>query len=145
VALTKRKLLFVAEYLADPKGNARQAVIRAGFSEKRANVTASELLKDPEVKAAIEHKRDLHLKKLDVDAKMVIVDILSARERCIEAGSAAWAIAARLKCDELLGRYLKMWTEKIELGFEEEIMKRLEAGRKRASLPAAPKAEAKST
>jgi phage terminase small subunit len=135
MALTKKKRLFVAEYLADPKGNARQAVIRAGFSVKRANVTASELLKDPEMKAAIEHKRNEHLKKLEIDAKMVLTDILQTRERCIEAGTAAWAITHRLKCDELLGRYLKLWTEKIEVGFGEEIMKRLEAGRKRAALP----------
>lgn len=65
LALTKRKLLFVAEYLADPKANGSQAAIRAGFSEKRAKVTASELLKDPEVKAAIEHKRNKRLQKLD--------------------------------------------------------------------------------
>jgi hypothetical protein len=141
MALTKRKQLFVAEYLADPKSNATQAVIRAGFSEKRAKVTASELLKDSEIKAAIEHKRNQRLAKLDIDANLVLADIIASRERCIEAGSAGWAIAARLKCNELLGRYLKMWTEKLEVGFDEELMKRLEAGRKRASLPPTCKTE----
>ena len=137
MALTKRRQLFVAEYLSDPKCNGTQAAIRAGFNEQRAKVTACELLKDPEIKAAIEQKRNKRLEKLDIDANLVLADILSTRDRCIEAGVGAWQIAARLKCDELLGRYLKLWTEKIELGADDALMDLLRAGRKRAGLPPA--------
>jgi phage terminase small subunit len=135
MALTKRKQLFVAEYLADPKSNGAQAVIRAGFSEKRAKVTASELLKDPEIKAAIEHKQNQRLAKLDINANLVLAGLLELRDRCVEAGSGAWQTAGLLKVYELLGRHLKMFTDKVELGFDEELVKRLEAGRKRVALP----------
>ncbi len=143
MALTKKKQLFVAEYLADPKANATQAVIRAGFSEKRAKITASELLKDPEIKAAIQSKQERRLAKLEIDANLVLAGLLELRDRCREAGSGAWQTAGLLKVYELLGRHLKMFTEKIEVGFDEELMKRLEAGRKRAGLPAPTKTEPK--
>jgi phage terminase small subunit len=143
VALTKRKRLFVAEYLADPKCNASEAAIRAGFSEKRAKVTASELLKDPEVTAAIEHKRNQRLARLDIDANLVLAGLLELRDRCIEAGAGSWQTAGLLKVYELLGRHLKMFTEKIEVGLDEELIKRLEAGRKRTALLVAPKTESK--
>jgi len=44
---------------------------------------------------------------------------------------------------ELLGRHLKMFTEKIEVGLDEKLIKRLEAGRKRTALPVAAKTESK--
>jgi phage terminase small subunit len=132
MALTKRKILFVAEYLADPKANATQAAIRAGFSAARAKVTGSELLKDPEVKAAIEHKRNKRLEKLEIDADMVLTDILATRDRCIEAGSGNWQTQGRLRCNELLGRHLKMFTDKVEFTADEAFIARLEAGRQRA-------------
>jgi hypothetical protein len=134
MALTKRRQLFVTEYLANPKQPAAWAAVRAGFSQKRARETASELLKDPEIKAAMEHQLMKRLEKIEITERTVLLDILGARERCIEAGSGAWQTAGRLKCDELLGKYLKMWVEKVEIGIDDALMERLVAGRKRAGL-----------
>jgi phage terminase small subunit len=141
MGLTKRRQLFVTEYLANPKQPAAWAAVRAGFSEKQARETASELLKDPEIKAAIEHQLMKRLEKIEINEKNVLLDILAARERCIEAGAGAWQTTGRLKCDELLGKYLKMWVERVEVGLEEELIQRLTAGRKRAGLPAATEAK----
>lgn len=145
MALTKRRQLFVLEYVADPKCNATQAAIRAGYGEARAKVTGSELLRDPEIKAAIEHRRNKrfeNLEELDVNEKLVLTELCAIRDRAIEAGSGAWQMQTRLRVTELMGRYLKMWTEKVELGLDQQLMELLTAGRKRVGLlPAKEKAE----
>jgi len=76
-------------------------------------------------------------------ANLVLAGLLELRDRCIEAGAGSWQTAGLLKVYELLGRHLKMFTEKIEVGFDEELIKRLEAGRKRTALPVAAKTESK--
>ena len=140
MALTRRRQLFVAELLANPRKPAAWAAVRAGFSEKRAKETASELLKDPEVKAAIEQKLTSKLEKVEVNEKLVLTGLLRTIERCIEAGSGAWQTAGILKAYELLGRHLKMFSDKLEVDLGTEIMEALAAGRKRAGL-AAPQGE----
>ena len=136
MALTRRRQLFVAELLANPGKPAAWAAVRAGFSEKRAKETASELLKDPEVKAAMEQKLTGKLEKLEVNEKLVLTGLLRTIERCIEAGSGAWQTAGILKAYELLGRHLKMFSDKLEVDLGTEIMEALAAGRKRAGLRA---------
>lgn len=51
-ATEARRARFVAEYLANPNGT--RAAINAGYAEKGAHVTGSRLLRDPNVRAAIE-------------------------------------------------------------------------------------------
>lgn len=50
--LNPKRAAFVAEYPKDKNG--KQAAIRAGYSPRSAEVTASRLLRDAKVKAAIE-------------------------------------------------------------------------------------------
>ena len=137
MGLTKKRQLFVAEFLANPGKPAAWAAVRAGFSEKRAKETASELLKDPEIQEAIERKMVSKFETIAVDQKLVRAELLRHIDRCKAAGSGSWQSSGILKCLELLGRELKMWTEKVEVGFDEELIKLLEAGRKRAALPTA--------
>jgi len=66
------------------------------------------MMRDPEVTKLIVDKMESIFKKLDVTAEAVIEDIVKARESAIEAGNIAWAVSARLKCDELLGKHLGM-------------------------------------
>jgi len=140
MALTKRRQLFVHEYVTNPKAGQTKAAIRAGFSEKRAKETACELMKDPEIKAAIERKLTGQLESVQVDQKLVVTGLLRTIERCIDAGSGAWQTAGILKAYELLGRHLKMFTDKVEIDLGERIMEALTAGRKRAGLAAVEKA-----
>ena len=137
MALTRRRQLFVSELLANPGKPAAWAAMRAGFSEKRAKETASELLKDPEVKAAIEQKLTSKFEKVEVNQTLVLTGLMRTIERCIDAGSGAWQTAGILKAYELLGKHLKMWAEKVEVDFGPEIIEALAAGRKRAGLPEA--------
>jgi phage terminase small subunit len=135
LGLTRRQQLFCHELLANPDKPAAWAAVRAGFSEKRAKETASELLKHPGIKAAIEQKLTSKFEKVEVSEKLVLTGLLRTIERCIEAGSGAWQTAGILKAYEMLGRHLKMFSDKVEVDFGEEILQILAAGRKRAGLP----------
>ena len=64
MALRKMQQAFVNEYVADPRGNATQAAIRAGYASARAKITACELMKNPEIQQAIERKTSQQLEKL---------------------------------------------------------------------------------
>lgn len=129
MALHWRKQLFVAEYVAHPELNATQVAERCGYTGAHVKQRAYELLRDPEVKAAIEHSRQQLVAKIELTAEDVIKDILATRQRCVQNGDCAWAVAGRLKCDELLGKYLKMWEDKIEFSFADDLAARLKKAR----------------
>lgn len=129
MSLHWRKQLFVAEYVAHPELNATQVAERCGYTGAHVKNRAYELLRDPEVKAAIEHAQRQLLDRVELKAEDVIKDILAARQRCVEAGDGAWQTQGRLKCDELLGRYLNMWQEKIEISFAEGLAEKLRKAR----------------
>jgi hypothetical protein len=129
VSLHWRKQLFVAEYVAHPELNATQVAERCGFTGAHVKTRAYEMLRDPEVKAAIEHAQREVLAKVEVTAEEVVRDILAARQRCVEAGDGAWQTQGRLKCDELLGKFLGMWQEKVEVSFAEALAERLKKAR----------------
>lgn len=68
--LTQKQKRFVDEYLIS--GNATQAAIKAGYSEKTATVTGAENLRKPNIKKAIDKKTaELESKKIG-DAKEVL-------------------------------------------------------------------------
>lgn len=64
---------FVQEYLVDLNGT--QAAIRAGYAPKSAYVTASKLLKKPEVKAALDAAQAARAKRVEISADRVIQEI----------------------------------------------------------------------
>jgi phage terminase small subunit len=64
---------FVQEYLVDLNGT--QAAIRAGYAPKSAYVTASKLLKKPEVKASLGAAMAERSKRTEVTADRVIQEI----------------------------------------------------------------------
>jgi hypothetical protein len=140
VSLNWRKQLFVAEYLAHPGLNATDVARRCGYTGPHVKTRAYELMRDPEVKAAIEHGQNLRLEEVELTAQDVVKDILAARQRCVEAGNCAWAMVGRLKCDELLGRYLKMWEEKVEVNFADGLAERLRKAREQVVKPGEPQA-----
>lgn len=105
-------LRFAAEYLADPKRNATQAAIRAGYSSKTATAMACKLLKRPDVKAAIAESLDRIAEKLDLQAEKVLQNIHRMSMKAEFAGD----FNAGLRGQELIGKHLKLFTEKHEHG-----------------------------
>jgi hypothetical protein len=124
-----RKQYFVAEFLAHPELNPTQVAERVGYTGAHVKNRAYELMRDPEVKAAIEHGKQQILSKLEVNAEDVVRDILQTRQRCVEQGNTAWAVNGRLKCDEMLGKYLGLWQERTEVTFVDALAERLQKAR----------------
>jgi phage terminase small subunit len=68
--LSPKRARFVDEYLVDL--NATQAAIRAGYSARSAKVTASRLLTDANVAAAIQAARNRTANKLEITRERVL-------------------------------------------------------------------------
>lgn len=73
-ALNPKQQQFVAEYLVDL--NATQAAIRAGYSPKTAGVQGFDLLKKPEIAAAIERLRNEHAKNTGLTVERVLTEAM---------------------------------------------------------------------
>lgn len=133
MALTAKQQAFVREYLVDL--NATQAAIRAGYSAKTAGQIGGENLEKPEIAAAIQAAMDARAERTEITADYVLQSIVSTMERCKQVepvydrkgdpvlvetpdGSEARAFtfnaAGVLKGAELLGKHLKLFTDKLE-------------------------------
>ena len=115
---------FCREYLVD--NNATKALVRAGYSEKGASVSASKLLANPKIKQYLEKLRGELMtgrEKIINDNLAFWVKMRDTEEKENEDGSTKRVYDAdRLKASELLGKSLGMFTEKIELDNKVEIV-----------------------
>jgi phage terminase small subunit len=149
LALTKKQRAFIVAYCEDPKLGQADAARKAGFSVKRAKITAHELMRNPDVKREIDRQLANKFQVIETKAKTGEVTRESlcqecdeVIEQCTAAGAGAWQMQSRLKAIELKAKLHGLMTEKVEFGLDEKLMELLEAGRKRAglipTLPAAP-------
>lgn len=107
--LNARQQRFVQEYLIDP--NATQAAVKAGYSPKTAAVQAHDLLRKPNVMAELNAMQAEVAGKLNLTIEAVLAGVMGTTLEAREAQE----FAACLKGYELLGKHLKMWTDKQEL------------------------------
>lgn len=108
--LTSKQACFVAEYLVD--SNATRAAIAAGYSERTAARIGSELLTKPLLKAAVNAGRKRIAKKLELSAEKTLSDI----DRVARKAERAKDYGQALRGHELIGKHLKLFTEKHEHG-----------------------------
>jgi len=106
--LNRRQTLFVDEYLVDL--NATHAAVRAGYSEHTAPYTGSKLLHKPEVADAVRRALEARAEKLKLSSEDVLRSIMEIRGKAVTRGKLAQA----LKANELLGKHLKLFTERVE-------------------------------
>lgn len=118
---------FVEEWVKDRNG--KRAAIAAGYSEKTAEAQASRLLTNVKVRAYADALLEKISKKNLVDAEYVISTIKNTVERCqqaepvmikdgdewVETGEYQFDSRGVLKGCELLGKHLKLFTEKTEV------------------------------
>ncbi|WP_454618360.1 terminase small subunit [Bradyrhizobium cenepequi] len=76
--LTPKQSKFVDEYLLDL--NATQAAVRAGYSAKSANELGAQLLRKPQVKAAIDAARAARSAETKIDAAWVLKRLAAEAE-----------------------------------------------------------------
>ena len=139
MALTKKQQLFVMEYCADPQTGKTEAARRAGFSQDRAAITACELMKNPEVLREIERNTKAKFEKIELTEQSVLDELQNVIDTATGAGAGNWQMQARLKAAELRGKYLKMWTDKVEIGIDDALIEKLREGRARVGIVEAAK------
>jgi phage terminase small subunit len=105
--LTPKQRAFVIEYMKDR--NATQAALRAGYSQKAAGTVGCNLLKNPVVAKLIADKEEAN----QVDA-LVTVDKIIHRLNKIACDEQE-KTSDRIRADELLGKHLGMFTERVEM------------------------------
>lgn len=103
--LSGKRKRFAAEVLKD--GNQSAAAVRAGYSEKSARYIGRDLMDDPEVRAVVEAGAQRIIEKVEVDAEWVL-RILK------KEGETAEKSADRISAAVHVGRWLKMFTDKVE-------------------------------
>jgi phage terminase small subunit len=132
--LTARQQRFVEEYLLDL--NATKAAERAGYSAKTANEQGCRLLANVSVAKAVQAAMDKRSEKTGITTDYVLQTIVETIERSKQAKPVTYKngdpvmvetpegqlrpaytfdAGAVLKGAELLGKHLKLFTEKTEL------------------------------
>jgi len=107
--LTKKQEMFCKEYMIDL--NATQAAIRAGYSEDTAGQIGHENLKKLEIQERMQELMEERSKKVLVTAEYVITTIKDTVDEAKEEKDRT----NTLKGSELLGKHLKLFTDKHEL------------------------------
>ena len=106
-----RQEVFVREYLVDLCG--AKAARRAGYSSKGANNQAFRLLRDPEVKRAVEAALEERLKRIEVKQDEVIRELKAvAMASASDENGAAVKLGSKLRALELLGKHLGIFEGK---------------------------------
>lgn len=138
--MTNKQINFINEYLKSK--NATEAAIKAGYSPKTAASQASELLKKPNISKEIDKILQKASENALVSAEYVIRSLKEVAERCLqhkpvldyegnETGEYEFDSSGANKALELLGRNLKLFTDKVEVEASENLAEALAAAIKR--------------
>lgn len=111
MALTEKQKRFVAEYLVDL--NATQAAIRAGYSEKTAEVIGYENLRKPQIAAAVDKAIKEREGRTEITQDKVLKELGKvAFAKAADYTDAALKYSNKLRALELLGKHLGMFDGK---------------------------------
>lgn len=105
MALTPRQRRFVTEYLVDHNG--AQAAIRAGYAESGARQEATRLLAKADIRAAVDEAEKKHAEAVGISVEWV----LDGLKKVADSDDVT---PMKVKAFELIGKHLRMFTEKVE-------------------------------
>lgn len=144
--------------------NASKSAIAAGYSAKTAGSAGYRLLKDPEIKALCDEHSAKLCEELEISAKQTLLKLhrgqefdvrkLYSPERVLlqpwelDDATAACIVGAKFKdgkvveykvidskgCAELVGRHLKLFTDKLEVEVGDGLAESIQAARQRAKV-----------
>lgn len=115
--------MFAREYIIDFNGT--RAAIASGYSKHTANRIADQNLNRPQIQAAITASINARIKRTEITADYVLTSLRNVAERCMQAeavldregnptGEYRFDSTGANKSLELLGKYLKLFTDKTE-------------------------------
>ena len=107
--LTPKQKAFVREYKANG-GNGTQAAIKAGYSENTADVIATENLRKPSIREALEKEE----KKLQEKYEYTIDDMVRELDDVKMKADSEQNRQAQIKAIELKGKAFGLFVEKVE-------------------------------
>lgn len=135
MTLTPRQALFVKEYLVDL--NASAAYRRAGYTSGNSDVCGPRLLGKAGIQAAVQEHMNNRAQRVEITADYVLQNLKEIGERCMqrapvmaynryskqmeqvqdEEGRDVWTFDANgaLRANELMGKHLKLFTDKKEV------------------------------
>lgn len=142
--LTPKQQMFVREYLVDLNASAAYKRAGYAAKGNVAEVNASRLLRNAQVAKAVQAAKAERAQRVNIDADQVVLNILEIGQRCMqrvpvmvgqgkdrkqamtmatdpdtgeECMVGVWTFDAQgaLRAQELLGKHLKMFTDKVEV------------------------------
>jgi phage terminase small subunit len=138
----ERHELFAVEYSRELNATQSYVTVYNPESESGAASSAIKLLRNAKIQSRIQELLAKRSHKLEISAENVLNSIMKTRARCLQeepvldskgqpTGEYKFDSRGALKADELLGKYLKLWVDRIEIGPSEEMSKILEEARRR--------------
>ena len=129
--LTLKQRRFVEEYLCDL--NATQAAIRTGYSIKTARSQGQRLLTIADIQAEIQRLMAKRSEKTEITAEYVLGTIKDTVERCRQGmqvfdregnptGEWKFDPSSVMKGCELLGKHIKLFSDKLEVDGAVEVV-----------------------
>lgn len=123
MALSEQMLIAIREYM---KGRSQaQSLLTAGYARSTAYDHPEQVFSHPEVVAEIQKRRDEVERKATINVEWIIEKL----ETIVEAEDVSHA--NKLRALELLAKHLGMLTDRVTLNVEEDIVRRIQAGRDR--------------
>lgn len=119
---------FAREYIKDLNGT--RAAIAAGYAKKTAKSAASRLLSNVNVKKLLKQLADKQAVSLDLSAEKVLTEL--GKTAFIKVKPSKVTPKDKIRALELLGRYLKLFVEKIEISGLDKLAESIAEARKRA-------------
>lgn len=105
--MTPKQEAFAIEYLKDK--NATQAAIRAGYSKKTARSIACEMLARPDIQQFVRERQEEALRNATVTVDGIVDQLRDIAANPLSKDS------DRIRALELIGKYLGMFTERVEM------------------------------